>query len=250
MNNFLVAITMIIGIISIASIFISKITTYLERLFLFRKTFNERSVYEELHTLNKMLKEKKKQEYLQQYIEKSTMKLLEQRTRFKDIEELKKHLEQQIEQENKLKEYIKQRANKIIKIYRINKQEKKQKESSVIDDLLYKKRKKYKHAIKLVFVTALIYCITNIIFNNNIRIEVIIFLDIFAVLIIISQLLINYRIKKGYFGTNYTEAKEVLYFLKVNNNKNNKTGKKILNEIYNTNKIPQSTLAEKGNLQY
>ena len=105
-------------------------------------------------------------------------------------------------------------------------------QDSIIEELLNKKKKTYNNAIKLIFIAALIYCIINIIFDRNIKMEIIMFLYIFVVLIIISQLLIRYRIKKGYFGTNYEEAREIFIYLMENNNKGDKnSGKKIFNEI-------------------
>lgn len=135
------------------------------------------------------------------------------------------------------KKRVDKEINKILKRDNIiSKQEQRgkkiKKQDSVIEELFIKKKKTYNHAIKLMFIAALLYCIINIIFDINIKNEVIILLDIVVVLMIISQLLISYRIKKGYFGTNYDEAKEILIYLIENNDKNDKnSGKKIFNEI-------------------
>lgn len=72
-------------------------------------------------------------------------------------------------------------------------------------------------------------------FFNEINIQDIIFLvlNVQIWLVLVNQILLNYRNKKGYYGTNYDEAKEIIYFIKKSSSDdiNKFGGKKILNEV-------------------
>lgn len=71
-------------------------------------------------------------------------------------------------------------------------------------------------------------------FFTNINLKDIIFLllTILIWLIVIDQILLIYRNKKGYYGTNYDEAMELIYFMKQSSNDdiNTSSGMKVLNE--------------------
>ncbi len=61
------------------------------------------------------------------------------------------------------------------------------------------------------------------------------FVNILTCIITIYLYLINYRNKLGYFGNNYDEAKELLYFIKmIKDDSDINKGKKIFNENYET----------------
>lgn len=72
-------------------------------------------------------------------------------------------------------------------------------------------------------------------FLGSIDVHYIIFalLTVLVWLIVICQILLIYRNEKGYYGTNYDEAKEIIYFIMKSSNDDINThgGKKFLNEM-------------------
>lgn len=88
--------------------------------------------------------------------------------------------------------------------------------------------KKVLNRFSLLIFIYFIYCI---IFDLKIHKIVLSFVLFYCILILLDLILIDYRIEKGYFGTNYIEAKEILYYIKKSNKKNSQTGKKIFKEI-------------------
>lgn len=116
-------------------------------------------------------------------------------------------------------------------LYKQKKEDKKS-YNSVSDILIGKKSKKNDNVMKLMFVFVMINCFFSFI-NVNIRDIVYLVLTVQIWLVLINQILLNYRNKKGYYGTNYDEAKEIIYFIKKSSNDdiNKFGGKKILNEV-------------------
>lgn len=102
-----------------------------------------------------------------------------------------------------------------------------------ISDILidkYLKRNDNVMIVMLIYVT-IIY---NLNFFTNINLESIVFLllTILIWFILIDQILLIYRNKKGYYGTNYDEAMELICFIKQSSNDdfNTSNGIKVLNE--------------------
>lgn len=124
------------------------------------------------------------------------------------------------------------------------------KQRSIVEEIYYKNIEKYNRASIIIYMSIIIYYCINIFFSNNIKIEVVILLYVFWALTLILRFLIGYRVKRGYYGTNYGESKEILYYLAENRDKNDKnSGKKIFNEI----DVPDNAGAKipaKGELQY
>ena len=106
---------------------------------------------------------------------------------------------------------------------------------SIVDEILKHKTNKNSKAINIISLFSLIY---NILYLSsiNIRFEILICTNILTWLILIYSLLILYRIKRGFYGTTYFEAKDIIYYIiknqNINNNKFN-NGKKILNTTTN-----------------
>ena len=124
-------------------------------------------------------------------------------------------------------------------------------QNSIVNELLEKKNKQYFCATRLILLYILFYSSIGYAINIEINTIEIIFLFIIVVFIFSNQWLVNYRINKGYYGTNYEEAKELLYYLIENNDKNNKnTGKKILNDEYNYNKEKVTVPVTDREVQY
>lgn len=124
------------------------------------------------------------------------------------------------------------------------------KENSIVEEVLYKKKKQYYNALCAIVFSANVYCYGDIFFHINAKTEILLFLYVIMGFIIVSGLLVSYRIKKGYYGTNYEEGKELLFYLIKNSDKNNKdSGKKIFNKPAD-NKENVNLPAMEGELQY
>lgn len=103
---------------------------------------------------------------------------------------------------------------------------------NVVKDLLSKKIRSCFCALILNIGCLLVFFAINSWSTINIKTEVIICLCSLIFCMLIFNLLTIYRISKGYYGTNYEEAKELIYLFKEDSNKNGKnTGKKIFNDI-------------------
>lgn len=122
---------------------------------------------------------------------------------------------------------------------------------SIVEELYNKKTKQYNYAVIPLLFGAILYCFIDIFFDMNTNMELMIFLDIFICFVLISRGLIVYRIKHGYYGTNYEEAKELLYYLIQDNDNNDKNiGKKLFTEIDNYNVEKSVEPVTNGELQY
>ena len=105
--------------------------------------------------------------------------------------------------------------------------------NSISDMVINEKSKKNDN----VMIVMSIYVISNYCFyffiNVNIQYIVFTFLTVLIWLVLINQMLLTYRNKKGYYGTNYDEAKEIIYFIKKTSSDdiNTSGGKKIFNEM-------------------
>lgn len=109
--------------------------------------------------------------------------------------------------------------------------------NSIVEDIYFKKIGQYNKASLIICISIVIYFL-NVFFTKNIKIEVLIFLDALICFIIILKLLISHRIEKEYYGTNYEESKEILYYITADSDKNDKnSGKKIFDDIDAYNKV-------------
>ncbi len=84
-----------------------------------------------------------------------------------------------------------------------------------------------------IMLAVLIYNSLYFIFGINLKTEIFLVLTIMICMIVLHQTVITYRIKRGVYGSNYGEAKELLYYIKEysKNNKDINKGKKIFNEV-------------------
>lgn len=124
-------------------------------------------------------------------------------------------------------------------------------QKSTVDKIYDKKKKQFNKALLALFLGMLIYYFIHILFDAGIKIGVFIILGVSIVLIITLRLLVSYRVKKGYYGMNYEECKELIYFLMDNKDNNNiDNGKKIFNEIEDCYKAGQEATVVAGELQY
>lgn len=111
------------------------------------------------------------------------------------------------------------------------KEEDKKSYNSVSDMVIDAKSPKNDNIMIVMFVYVIInYCF---IFFNNIDMLYVLFLTVLIWLILFYQILLIYRNRKGYYGTNYDEAREIIFFIKQSSNDNiDKFGRKgILNEV-------------------
>lgn len=103
---------------------------------------------------------------------------------------------------------------------------------NVVENLLSKKIKRNNFALILLSVCFLAYRATGSLSIVEMKNEVAICLSLFIFCVLIFNLLIRYRISKSYYGTNYEEAKELIYLFKEDSDKNGKnTGKKLFTDI-------------------
>lgn len=126
------------------------------------------------------------------------------------------------------------------------------KKNSIVDNFILDKKKEFNRSFKILLISALINCYAYIIFDYKIKIGVLILLCTLILFNIILQLVVSYRINKGYYGTNYAEARELLIFLIENNDKNDKnSGMRIFDELdVYCNETAKSNSKVVGNLQY
>lgn len=121
---------------------------------------------------------------------------------------------------------------------------------SIVEEIYNKKKKQYVYAIVILAISASIYCCMDIFFNFDFHFEILLFFYALIGLIAILNVLVSYRIKKGYYGTNYEESKEILYYMTEDKDKNNiNPGKRIFNDIDVYNKVREQ-IPEDGELQY
>jgi len=124
-------------------------------------------------------------------------------------------------------------------------------DKSIVDEIYNKKKQQIDWALLPAIIITHLYCAISVIYYPDIKIEILIILDVLIGLIIMSKLLLFYRIKKGYYGMNYEECKELIYYLMNDKDKNDiNRGKKIFNEIEDYNKVGQEVTAVVGELQY
>ena len=101
-------------------------------------------------------------------------------------------------------------------------------EEAILED----KAKKNSIAILGLFFSVLIYSLLYFVFEINVKFEIFFVITVMIVMVVMNQMIITYRMKKGIYGTNYTEAKEILYFIKEysKNNQDINKGKKVFDE--------------------
>lgn len=101
----------------------------------------------------------------------------------------------------------------------------------IVDDYYKERNNQLNVSLAVISFGVVSYWVTHLILNIEPQMEVLLFLCTCAFLVCIAKFLIYFRIKNDYYGTNYEEAKELLYYLMKNNDKNNRnSGKKIFNE--------------------
>lgn len=149
---------------------------------------------------------------------------------------LKKMLKDELFVEKKIKKkqiiYIDKKGN----VKKVSDSYKKQ--ISIVEEMYYKNIEQYNRASIIICASIIVYYCINIFFTNDIKIEVLILLYVLFIFIAILRFLSGYRIKRGFYGTNYAEGKEILYYLAQNSDKNdNNTGKRIFNEVVAQNEI-------------
>lgn len=114
--------------------------------------------------------------------------------------------------------------------------------------------KMYKIMSSLIFILPLsmyIYRLQDYLASNKFNNEIIKKLFIFwitflLVLTYLYRVILKYRIKRGYFGANYQEAKEILYYIKNSNDNNRHNGKKIFDETEKN--VELESIADKTHL--
>lgn len=110
---------------------------------------------------------------------------------------------------------------------KLNKQN--EKKSSICYELYKKKNKNLNKLWFEIFVFISVNSIMNKFIDTKTKNIVSASLLILFVLVSINKIILNYRFKNGYFGTNYLEAKELIYYIKNSKNNTHK-GKKIFDE--------------------
>lgn len=111
------------------------------------------------------------------------------------------------------------------------------KKKSVSEIYIIEKIRECNYIIILMFCVSFLYYLLYFfkILNFNSVFILCLFVNILTCIITIYLYLINYRNKLGYFGNNYDEAKELLYFIKmIKDDSDINKGKKIFNENYET----------------
>lgn len=119
-------------------------------------------------------------------------------------------------------------------------------QKSVTERFLWKYQKKCSLVLPKVIAFGIIYSYLEFKFHLNMANEVCI-LAALGLLNILSQVILDYRIKEGYFGLNYDEAKQLLYFVKSKSDKNNKDKYSGLPAYAET---AESNYAIKGEIEY
>lgn len=126
-----------------------------------------------------------------------------------------------------------------------------EKQSSIIDKLYKKNNRMINHAIAANFLGIVIYYFTNIVLGTDIEVEIIMLLYGSTILVLILKALIYYRVKKGYYGMNYDECKELIQYLMNDIDKNDiDKGKKIFNETNDYKKARGKNPSIIGETQY
>lgn len=126
------------------------------------------------------------------------------------------------------------------------------KKKSVSEIYIIEKIRDYNYIMIMLFSVSFLYYLLYFfkILNFNSVFILCLFVNILTWIITIYLYLINYRNKLGYFGNNYDEAKELLYFIKlIKDDSDINKGKKIFNEkyesIYDTRNLSALTEGQK-----
>lgn len=123
--------------------------------------------------------------------------------------------------------------------------------NSIIDEMYKKRNERFNYVLFLTLVSIELYIGTNEIFSTDIQMEVLYFLCVLTILVIILKRLLFYRIKKGYYGMNYEECRELMKYLLNDVDKNDiDKGKKVFNEADDYGKAKEKDPAIVGEPQY
>lgn len=123
-------------------------------------------------------------------------------------------------------------------LYRFEKERLKN-NSSILDMLINEKSKRNENMMIVISIYMILNYYLYVFVNVNIQYVVFVLLTALVWLIVIYQIVLIYRSKNGYYGTNYEEAKEIIYFTKKlsDDDINMSGGPKILNEIENQDSV-------------
>lgn len=120
------------------------------------------------------------------------------------------------------------------------------KETGLIANLLKKKSEEFRTTHQVLSTALFILILTSFLFYdlyNSQRIYVMYFVCIMFLLTFIKQHLLNYRVKKGLYGTCYSEAKEIISFM-INEKKQGGTGSGKTQLIFLPEEESEKTLLE------
>lgn len=130
----------------------------------------------------------------------------------------------------KLKKIHFENLNEIKKIKNIIIKQNFSKQNSIVAQLIANKRKSTNKIILIILCFIIIFDIMKNFNIGNVNEKIYNSLYIILCLIIVSQITTLYRYRKDFYGTNYIEAKELVYFIAKNNNNISKNGTPIFNE--------------------
>lgn len=87
---------------------------------------------------------------------------------------------------------------------------------SIVSLLALKQSKTNVVSSAIIMAALVLYLSVNYFFGFDQEIEVVILLSTLPVILFVDELILSYRIKRGHFGTNSFEAKEVIKFIVAN----------------------------------
>lgn len=100
----------------------------------------------------------------------------------------------------------------------------------ILEKFLKKQLKKNTLALIAVFICLIIYSCLYFVSNMNLEHVILIILNILPWMIMLHRVLVIYRVKNQFYGTNYDEAKELIYFIKNSRNNDSQNGNYYFNE--------------------
>lgn len=110
--------------------------------------------------------------------------------------------------------------------------------------LLAKKARQSSVAYFFLFLSLILYWYLSALSIIPVRIGVLLFISALIIALFIGQQLLEYRIKKGLYGTNEYEAREIIEFILSNKDKSDFTGGKGFKEIFLEPEVKPATSAD------
>lgn len=92
-------------------------------------------------------------------------------------------------------------------------------EVCIVSDIAKNKAIKNRHAYIITLISMVLYIVMSKIFLFTFEPSILIILTILLVLVYTNQRILEYRISKGFYGSNETEAREIIKFILENNDK-------------------------------